>query len=192
VDAVTESPRRFDAWVRIIGAWVLATALAAPALGQGASAPEHVVKAAFLYKFLNYAEWPPTAFAGSDSPYVIGVLGSDDVASELSQIAADRTVGGRRVQVRRVKRGESLAGLHVLFVGAGESKELPALARQATALLLVSEDPRPGKPDSAINLVIDQGKVRFDVALDVADRAGVRLSSRLLGVARSVRPAGDQ
>ena len=178
--------------IRLLGAWLLAATVAAPASAQAPSAPERSVKAVFLYKFLNYAEWPSAAFASDDAPYVIGILGADDVARELSQIAADHTVGGRPVQVRRVKRGEPLSGIHVLFVGAAESKELPALSRQAqgNGVLLVSEDQRAAKPESAINLVVDDGKVRFDVSLDVAEKSGVHLSSRLLGVARSVRSAG--
>jgi len=177
----------------MVGAWLLAAMLAAPGWAQGVSAPERVVKAVFLYKFLNYAEWPAAAFPDVEAPYVIGVLNADDVAQELVQLAADRVVDGRRVQVRRVKRGDSLAGLHLLFVAAADSKDLAALARQAqaNAVLLVSEDPRAVRLQSAINLVVDEGKVRFDVAPDIAEKAGVRLSSRLLGVARSVRTPAE-
>jgi hypothetical protein len=182
-----------SALARVVGAWLLCAALVGPAMAQTPQASERVVKAVFLYKFLNYAEWPAAAFADPDAPFVIGVLGADDVARELSQVATDRPAAGRPVQVRRMKRGESLAGLHMLFVGAADSREVPALARlaHANAVLVVSEDTRSGKPESAINLVVDEGKVRFDVTPDVAEKAGIKLSSRLLGVARFVRQAGE-
>ncbi len=151
-----------------------------------------VVKAVFLYKFLNYAEWPAAAFAQPESPYVIGVYGADEIAAELAQLAAGRTVADRPVQIRKVRRGDPLAGVHVLFVGAPENAQVAALARAARqqGILVVSEAGDGLAQGSAINLLIVDGRVRFDVAVDAAEKAGVRLSSRLLAVARSVRGAG--
>jgi hypothetical protein len=184
---------------RLLWACVALLAVAAPLAAQtppangaasaGAPSLERVVKAVFLFKFLDYAEWPSAAFPNGTAPYVIGVYGAGDIARELGQITAGRTVGDRPVEVRRLRRGESLAGMHMLFVGADESAALPALVRaaQGTPLLVVGEDEHGLVGGSAINLVLVDGKVRFDVALDAAERAGVRLSSRLLAVARSVR-----
>lgn len=156
---------------------------------DAAPALDRVVKAVFLFKFIDYVDWPASAFADATSPYVIGVVGADDIARELVQAVAGRRVGDRAIDVRRLRRGDPLAGLHMLFVGAGESAQLPALVRaaQGLPLLVVTEEPSGLPPGSAINLAVVDGKVRFDVALESAERAGIRLSSRLLSVARSVR-----
>jgi uncharacterized protein DUF4154 len=150
---------------------------------------ERTVKAVFLFKFLNYADWPPTAFTDANAPYVIGIYGADAMASDLAQLAEGRTVSGRSVEVRRLRRTDSLAGVHVLFVGAADAAQLPALARAALRqpLLVVSEGEGALDAGSAISLLVVDGRVRFDVALDAADKSGVHLSSRLLSVARTVR-----
>lgn len=176
-------------WYLAVAASPLVAQTTRPGAAPAEPSLERVVKAVFLYKFLDYAEWPVAALADASAPYVIGVYGADDIARELAQIASGHTANGRAVDVRRLRRGESLAGLHMLFVGAGESAQMPALVRavQGMPVLVVAEDEHGLAGGSAINLVVVDGKVRFDVALDAAERAGVRLSSRLLAVARSVR-----
>ncbi len=106
--------------------FALAALLAAPqaALTQIDKASEVQVKAAYLYQFGGFVEWPPGAFAAADSPFHIGVIGADAIADELEQVVATRQVQGRQVAVRRLRAGEPLAGLQVLFVGAGEVIEM--------------------------------------------------------------------
>jgi hypothetical protein len=154
---------------------------------------ERTVKAAFLYKFLNYAEWPASAFADARSPFVIDVYGADAIADALTLLATGRPVAGRAVEVRKLRRGQTLAGAHVLFVGSAASRELPSLARamQHDPLLIVSEEDGALRLGSCINLLVVNGRVRFDVSLDAAEKAGVKLSSRLLAVARSVHNRGE-
>lgn len=150
---------------------------------------ERTVKAVFLYKFLNYAEWPDPAFAEPHAPFVVGVYGADDMVNELTTLAAVRPDSDRPVQVRKIARGDSLAGLHVLFIGSGAGNPLPMLAqaRERRSLLVVTESDRAAGAGTAINLLVVDGRVRFDVFLDAAEKAGIRLSSRLLAVARFVR-----
>ncbi|MEO6749712.1 MAG: YfiR family protein [Casimicrobiaceae bacterium] len=169
-----------------------ATQAADPPSDHPSSDLERAVKAAYLYKFLNYVEWPPSAFADDSAPFVIGVYGADAIAAQLTQLAAEHDVAGRRVEVRRLKRYEPLAGVHVLFVGAQDAAQLPALVRavRQRALLLVSEEKDGLDAGSAINLVVDDDHVRFDIAPENAERMGVHLSSRLLAVARTVRDRG--
>lgn len=187
---------RLRAVARASAAWLLAWLVASSALAQapGARADavanlDRVVKAVFLFKFLDYVEWPAGTFGDPSAPYVIGILGADDIAHELGQTVAGRKIGNRGIEVRRLRRGDSLAGLHMVFVGASDSAQLAPLVRpaQAQPILVVAEDERGLPAGAAINLVVVDGKVRFDVALDAAERAGIRLSSRLLSVARSVR-----
>ncbi|HEY8243393.1 MAG TPA: YfiR family protein [Casimicrobiaceae bacterium] len=179
--------------VAVVRAAVAIVALAASALAFAQAPLERAVKAAYVYKFLAYVDWPAAAFDAPDAPFVIGVLGSDVIADEIRQIVAGRSVGERAVQVKRLREGESAAGLHVVFVGRAESARLHALARsvQGQPTLVVTESPGALNAGSAINLVVaSDGRVRFEIALDAADRSGLRLSSRLLALAQTVRPGG--
>ena len=177
-----------------MGALIRTLALAAalitpgPLLAQPERAAEVQIKAAFLYKFGGFVEWPAAAFARSDSAFTIGVLGADAVAAELDKVVAGRTVQGRAVSVSRLRRGESLAGLHVLFVGQQEAARLPEIlaAAKGQPLLVVTESESALTQGSMINFVSSEDKVRFDVALPPAERGQLRISSRLLAVARKV------
>jgi diadenosine tetraphosphate (Ap4A) HIT family hydrolase len=119
------------------------------------------------------------------------VVGAEPLAAELSQILAGRTAHDRPVRVRRLKASESLEGVHVLFVGREESAQLNQLASKAQqrSILIVSESERALAQGSAINFVIDEGRVRFEVSLVSARKSNVKLSSRLLAVAQQVMGA---
>jgi hypothetical protein len=161
-----------------------------PARAADDSAPlERAVKAAFVYQFLNYVEWPPNAFASADAPVVVGIIGSERFAAELEQIVRGRRAGSRPIVVRRIKETDPLSGLQVLFVAEVEGARLAALARaaQQNGVLLVTESEGALASGSAINLRVLDGRVRFEVALDTAERSGLKLSSRLLALAQSVR-----
>lgn len=163
------------------------------AVTDAATPLERSVKAAFLYKFLSFVEWRPGTFPDGASPIVIGVYGLDSFADELRRLVAGRPVGGRSIEIRTVRRGEAITGLHVLFVGVDESAQLPALTRSAQqhGVLVVGEGDRALPLGSSISLVVSDGRVRFDVSLSAAEKAGIRLSSRLLAVARTVRSGGE-
>lgn len=154
-----------------------------------ASATERGVKAAFIFKFLSYVEWPPTAFSQADAPIVIGVVGADDIAAELQQITTARAVEGHPLVVRRMREGDSLAGVHVLFMGASEAARLPALVRtaQQRPILTVAEVPGALAHGTIVNFLMIDGRVRFEISVEAAERSGLKLSSRLLGVAQNVR-----
>lgn len=172
---------------------VLAAAIMAPGWGSSAAeeAPtlEHRVKAAFLYQFAGYVDWPSNSFERADTPVTIAVVGAEPLAAELSLVTIGRAIGGRRVTVRRVKAGDSLAGVHILFIGRAESAWLSQLASRAhpRAILTVTESEGALAQGSMINFIIVDRRVRFEVALDSVERSGLRLSSRLLAVAEQVR-----
>ena len=167
---------------------MLAACLPAAAQSDPA-ALERRVKAAFLYKFADYVEWPDGTFPRPGAPITVGVAGDDEIAAELAQVAASRSVDGRPLQVRKLREGDSLAGVHVLFVGRADAARLLPLARatQSLPMLLVSDADAALNQGSIINFVIAGGRVRFEIALDNAERRGLKLSSRLLTVAQSVR-----
>ena len=162
-------------------------ALAPPAHAQQAA--EASVKAAFLYKFAGYVEWPDSAQGAPDAPFTIGVVAADDVAAELERLVPGRTLMNRRVAVRRLKDTESLKGVHLLFVGRSEANLRPLLrAAQQQGTLTVTESERGLEMGSSINFVSVDDRVGFEVSLESADKSGLRISSRMLAVARRVVP----
>ena len=167
----------------------VAAGVAGPRPAQAdAQADEYRVKAAFLYKFGSYIEWPDKSFARSDSPVAIGVIGADALAEELAQIVAGRSVNGRPVQVRRLRPGDPVAGLHVLFIGRSDNGRLAEIlaAARGRALLTVTESEEGLELGSMINFVVVEDKVRFDVAPPPSESGNLKISARLLGVARKV------
>lgn len=158
------------------------------AFGQ---ALEHEVKAAYLFRFLAFVEWPQSSFLRPDSPIVIGVLGDEAVLEELRAIVPGRVVQGRPVAAVRLtldnRQGASLAGVHVLFVGGEASAQLARLA-PTRAILVVSDAERGLDQGAVVNFVRAEGRVRFEVAVDAAEQRELRISSRMLAVASSVRP----
>ena len=178
--------RRMLAGLFALAAGVLA---GVPAHADGGGvALERSVKAAFLYKFLMFTEFPASAFADPAAPLVIGVVGADDMARELGRLVAGRTVNRRPVLVRTLRDNDATDGLHLLFVGGSDAGRLARVARpaQGAPLLVVTEADNGLQHGSVINFRIVAERVRFDVSLDAADKNNIKLSSRLLTVANHV------
>jgi hypothetical protein len=177
--------RKARAWM---AAFVALAACAGTAHAQAVSEP--AVKAAFLYKFLGYVEWP-SQLQSADGAYVIAIAGAEDVAAELDRVVSGRSINGRRVTLRRVRDVEGVRGAQVLFVGRGQSNSRELLrAVQKQAVLTVTEGDHGLELGGIVNLVTLEDRVGFEVSLDAADRAGIAISSRMLGVARRVVPKG--
>ena len=149
---------------------------------------ERRVKAAFLYKFGGYVEWQPWAFPTPDAPFTIGVVGDDALARELAIVVADRMIGTRRVLVTALAERDSVQVLQMLFVARSASPQLSQLMRdiRQRPVLVVTEWEGALNEGSMINFVLRNARVRFEISLSQAERHGLALSSRLLGVARSV------
>jgi hypothetical protein len=154
-------------------------------LAAGGQALEPELKAAYLYRFLGFIEWPPAALAPG-AQITIGVLGADEVLADLEGILPGRTAQGRAVTARRVREGEPLEGVQLLFVGRAAAAALPRLAGPP-GMVVASDAVDALDRGAAIAFVRSEGRVRFHVALDNAERQGVRISSRMLSVAEYVR-----
>lgn len=174
-----------------------AAACMAPArAGADEAGLEYQVKAAFVCKFANYVEWPAQALGAAGEPLRIGVLGGDAVFEEFRRTAASATVGGRPVEVRRLARADPQLpeGLHIIFVARAMDALGPAVASAARGrpILTVTELDPPGAAGAAgiINFIVVDNKVRFDILLPLATQSGLKISGRLLGVARRVEGRG--
>jgi hypothetical protein len=174
------------AWLALIAACLAAAGPRAQAQRAG-GVSEAAVKAAFVCKFAAYVEWPPQAFDQPGNPIVIGVLASVPMADEVAHAARGQTIGGRPLAVRRLGPADSLAGLHVLYVARTHAARLPETlaAARAGPVLTVTES-NDGEATGMINFVVVDNKVRFDVAPHVAEASDLRVSARMLGVARRV------
>ena len=148
---------------------------------------ERRVKAAFLYQFIPYVEWPAATL--DDGPIEIAVAGSDETVAEVTSVIGTRRAGQRLVTVRRWRESDLSGGVHIVYVRASSNARLAAIARAAaqTGTLVVSESAGGLAQGSMINFEIVDGKVRFDISLAAIEKAGLRISSRLLAVAREVR-----
>lgn len=182
---------RVAGWALACAAALLAAGalLPPPALAQPVATQvlERRVKAAFLYKFLAYAEFPAAAFGDGAAPVTIGVIGSDEMAAELARVVAGRQALGRPIQVRSLREGESGAPVHLLFVAGSDNARAARMLRAAPpALMTVTECEFGLQYGSVINFRIIEDRVRFDVSLDSAEKNNVKLSSRLLTVANRV------
>ena len=150
-------------------------------------ASESSVKAAFLSKVPGYVDWPPGAFASPTAPFTFGVIGEEEVAAELERLVAGRQWNGHPMAVRRVE-GDNVKGLQVLFVGRGAAERVGSVVRaaQLPGLLVVTENDKGLTYGAAINFVLHDDRVGFEVAPEAAERNGLRISSRMLAVARRV------
>ena len=170
-----------------LGLFALLLASIGPASAQPASsARESAVKAAFLYKFAAFVEWPAGTFQQADQPLVIGVSDDDDIADDLEQLLAGRS-DVRPVLVRRVRDAASLRGVHVLFVSRrSESRLRETLDAVKGAVLIVTEQANALRLGSVLNFSDEGGRVRFGASLTSADAHNLKLSARLLAVAKVI------
>jgi hypothetical protein len=143
------------------------------------------VKAAFLYRFASYVEWPPDAPSG---PLVIAVAGAEDIATRLDELLPRLTVRGQPAQVRRVDEVNELDGVHILYIAPQAMKRLRALRTAALArpILIVADEDGGLERGAVVNFIEANRNVRFEISLTAADRAHLKINSSLLSVAARV------
>jgi hypothetical protein len=146
---------------------------------------EYQVKAAFLLNFTKFIDWPGTETPDRDSPFGICILGDDPFGPVLDQIVEGETVQGRKLAVQRVMR-PAPASCQVLFISRTEKDVAGVLAGLSGPVLTVGEEAGFLREGGMIGFVIDNHRVRFSINLAAADKAGLKISSKLLNVARSV------
>lgn len=157
--------------------------------GEVSPLSEDQVKAAFLYNFAKFVEWPPEAFAGPDAPIVIGVVGADSIADALVHTVNDKDAQGRKFLVKRWKRKEDIKNCHILFISSTESNSVREILKNIdpSGVLTIGEMDGFTKQGGMINFVLFDGRVRFDINYKSAESAGLKISSKLLSLAKTVR-----
>jgi hypothetical protein len=158
-----------------------------PGAAQGPAFDEREVKAVFLFNFVQFVEWPETAFAAPDSPVVIGIVGDDPFGAVLDDVVRGELVRGRPLAVVRFRRQDDARGSHILFVSPSESARyeriLSALGTQPT--LTVGETANFTRR-GMVRFVTERSRVRLEVNVAAVKAAGLTISSNLLRAARIV------
>jgi YfiR/HmsC-like len=167
---------------------ILATAFKSLAQPSVPRASEQTIKAAFLYKFAEYVDWPESVDTLSGGPFTIAVLGSGTLADDLARMTVDRTVNKRPIRVRALATDEVIDDVQMLFITNDQRDKLAALLApiRSRPILTVTESKGAIEEGSVINFTISGDRVRFEISLDAADSHRLHLSSRLLAVAEHV------
>jgi hypothetical protein len=152
---------------------------------QSAPAGEYQVKAAFLYNFAKFVEWPPGSFADRAAPLRICVLGQDPFGEELRNIASNKIINGRKLVVDEVADLAAARRCHILFIAASKKAEMKQTVEslRGADVLTVGDTKGFAKMGGMINFVLEDDRVRFEVNQTAAEQTGLRISSKLLSVA---------
>jgi hypothetical protein len=161
----------------------------APSFARGETAPEYVVKAAFLYNFAKFVEWPAESFAGPASPIVFFVFGPDPFGDALKTLKG-KTANGRPIIVRYAANLGEVERCHLLFVSASEKANLPniLLNTKGWSILTVGDMHGFAQDGGIINMVKEEGRVGIEINMEAAQRSRLKISSKLLALAKIVTP----
>ena len=160
---------------------------------QSAKPTDYEVKAAYLYNFGRFVEWPAKITAANTAAFSICVLGDDPFGPALDATLAGEKIGNQKVAARRISSPQQSGDCQILFISASEAGRLNKIidALDKTAVLTVSDIPHFSQHRGMIQLVSEGSRIRFEVNLTATQRAGLTLSSELLKVATAVRRDRD-
>ncbi|HEX6900769.1 MAG TPA: YfiR family protein [Thermoanaerobaculia bacterium] len=160
--------------------------LAAPAVLPAQVAEEYAVKAAFLYNFTKFVEWPEVAFP--DGSFRLCVLGDDPFGKSLTELSGQEAAG-RKLMVVRVQQMEKLEGCNLLFISRSERGRLSGILSQVegSPVLTVADTPGFLEEGGTINFILEGSKIRFEISQEAAARAEIKISSKLMSLAKRVK-----
>lgn len=171
--------KSLGAWLCLLAWW--------PAMAV-AQSKEYQVKAAFLFNFAQFVEWPDTVFTAPDAPFCIGVLGDDPFGAALDEAVRDETISGHKMIVQRARQVADLKSCQMIFVSKSEKSHLPEIlaAVGSRMVLTVGEVPGFARSGGEINFFLEGTKVRFEINPGAAQNCGLRFNSQLLSLGRIV------
>jgi uncharacterized protein DUF4154 len=169
-----------------VGLFLSASPNAFPQNEEGA---EYSVKLGFLYNFTKFVEWPPDSFRDPGAPLVICIIGHDPFRQDLKAELRTRKVGNHPVDVRTQTPNDKLSACHIVFVPVTEKNQSDRILRglQGSRTLTVGETEGFAALGGVINLTVEDNKVHFEINRPAAERAGLKISSRLLSIAKLVK-----
>jgi hypothetical protein len=149
---------------------------------------EYQVKAAYLYNFAKFIQWPPEAFANDQSPLFLCIVGADPFGQPLDGIAQGKMINGRALIVRRTTNLDDLKACQIVFSGSGDKKRLSDLLRRlkGSSALAVGESRDFTGMGGSIQFYLEDDRIRFSINVDALQRAHLTASSKLLALAKIV------
>ena len=153
---------------------------------------EYDLKAAFLYNFAQFVEWPPEAFESAQTHLVIGVLGEDPFGKTLDKIVQDEVVKNRKLDVQRYRRVEDIATCHILFISQSEAGRLGQILDRLKGknILTVGDSENFAHQGGVVRLLLEKNKIRLRINIEAAKAARLTISSKVLRAAELVGAEG--
>lgn len=161
-----------------------------PSLAQINPARQYQVKAAFLYNFTQFVEWPARAFSEDRSPIVIGVMGDDTLGSYLEELVTGEEINGHPLEIHRFDPNEEVVICHILFINVMSKYKLKEVLQKTKgeSILTVSDMPEFIQKGGMIRFNLVNNKLRFQINPMASDSAELKISSKLLQLAEIVHP----
>lgn len=179
------SVQRGTLWKRLA---VILACTATLKAGPPEQVDEYQVKAAFVYNFAKFVEWPPAAFKSAQDPIVICVLGENSFRNSLEEAIKGKVVDGRTFVVRPVSQNQLPCPCHMLFVNASERKSFRSMVGDLKGgVLTIGETPGFDFEGGIINFKLVSGRIRFEINVKAAEQEKLHLSSKLLSLAEIIQ-----
>jgi hypothetical protein len=146
---------------------------------------EYQLKAAFLYNFAKFIDWPPETFPDDKSPFIIGILGDNPFGTDLERTVADKKINDRPIAIRPFRTAAEATNCQILFISSSEKKRFSEIIQSlhGSAVLTVGEAGQFIESGGMVNFVQEASKIRFQINDDAAKAARLKISSKLLSLA---------
>lgn len=159
-----------------------------PAYGDSISPKEYEVKAAFIYNFAKFIDWPPETKNGEREPFIVGIYGNDPFDGTMDQMLQNKTIADRKIVIQRFNHVSEINFCHILFIGVSERSQLAQVIEKlkGKSILTIGDMESFARRGGMINFFMEGNKIRFEINKEAAERAGLRVSSQLLKLAKIV------
>lgn len=151
-------------------------------------ARERRVEALFVYNFAKFVDWPPSFFASPQDQFTICIVGDDPFGGELDQAVIGKYINGRRTAIKRVIKGRDAHACQIAFVGYPDERRVKATLEELASFSVLTVGAAKGFTEwgGVVNLTLESNKVGFEINMDAAERSQLKISSKLLKLAKAV------
>lgn len=174
--------------IRVTSGFLLGWLLCSPVMvarAQESQPSEYQIKAAFIYNFAKFVEWPPEALPANNSPFVIGILGENPFLDDLKKVILNKTINEHPIEIKTFRSAAEATNCHLLFISSSEKDRLEEIIKELgqSSVLTVGETERFTESGGMINFVVESKKIRFQINDEAAKKVKLKISSKLLSLA---------